>query len=212
MKKSGIVYIVDDDAALRRWLGTLLVRAGLHPHPFACGEDLLASIHDLPPGCVLLDVKVPGLDGIEILRRLVALRPECPVIAMGDHSEVRTAVAALKNGAFDYLEKPFIDRFLLHILETGFERLTGATRLIARRNEAMAKVGRLSPREREVLEALFSGLPNKGVARLLKLSPRTIEMFRASIMRKLEVTGLADMLRIAGEAGVKPVQPSREAA
>ncbi|WP_157219076.1 response regulator transcription factor [Flavisphingomonas formosensis] len=213
MDSARTIYIVDEDVAVRRSLGALITEAGLHSYPFSCGEDLLDDLAELPVGCIVMEVDLPGLGGLEVQRRVSALRPEMPVILMSAEGTIRMAVAALKAGAFDFLEKPIADRLLLDVIRSGCEQLGRSLPLVARKREAQERVGSLSVRERETVEHIAGGLSNKLVARTLGLSIRTVEMHRASAMRKLGVRNLAELLQLAGEADLLPDRlPSSAAA
>jgi two-component system response regulator FixJ len=207
-----MVYIVDDDAAVRQSIVALLGTVDFQARAFSSGDELLEALADLPPGCILMDVIMPGMNGLDVQRRVASERPDLPVVIMTAQGDISMAVKAIKAGAFDFLEKPFPARLLVDVLDHAFDQLGGQVSRRGRNLEAAALVERLSPRERHVIEALMAGLPNKLVAHRLGLSPRTVEMYRANVMRKLEVRSLAEAVQIALRAGVQPMSTTPSAA
>ena len=208
MSDGRMVYIVDDDAAVRKSVIALLGSAGFQARPFSSGEGLIEAVTDLSPGCVLLDVVLPGMNGLDVLDRISVDRPDLPVLIMTGQGDIAMAVRAIKGGAFDFLEKPFAAQLLIDALGHAFHDLGWQASRQSRNGEAAALIDRLSPRERNVIEALMAGMPNKLVAHRLNLSPRTVEMYRANLMRKLEVRSLAEAVQIALRAGVQPMPAS----
>jgi two-component system, LuxR family, response regulator FixJ len=196
-----VVHVVDDDDAVRRALAMLFRSAGIaavtHPSGSAFLEAL-PSIGEGAVGCVLTDVRMPGVDGLELLRRLKQSGFGPPVAVMTAHGDVSTAVRAMKAGAADFVEKPFDDEALLAATEAAL----GATRAfgVVRADDAAERIAALSPREREVLDLLIAGKPNKHIARDLGLSPRTVEVHRARLMARLGVGSLAEAVRLAVQA------------
>jgi two-component system, LuxR family, response regulator FixJ len=195
------VHVVDDDDAVRRALAMLFRSAGMpaetHPSGFAFLESL-PSLREDAVGCVLTDVRMPSLDGLELLGRLQDRGFRRPVVVMTAHGDVSTAVRAMKAGAVDFVEKPFNDEALLAAIDAALKapQVSGA----AGANESAARVAALSPREREVLDLLIAGKPNKLIARDLGLSPRTVEVHRARLMARLGVGSLAEAVRLAVQA------------
>lgn len=200
----GTVYIVDDDAAVRGSLTFFLMTAGFAARPYADPSTFLADAASLPPGCVLLDVRMPGISGFEVLERLAPRRAELPVVIMTGHGDVVTAVRAMKSGARDFLEKPFEEEMLLAILAQVFATLAGDVREQCRVADARSRLAALTDREREVLVRLLAGQPNKLVAFDLQISIRTVEMHRAAMMDRLQVRTFAEALRLALEGGFAP--------
>ena len=197
------VHVVDDDDAVRRALAMLFRSAGTPAETHASGLaflEALPSLSDGAVGCVLTDVRMPGLDGLELLRRLKQGGFRRPVVVMTAHGDVSTAVRAMKAGAVDFVEKPFDDEALLAAVEAalGSPQASGA----ARADDAAERIAALSPREREVLDLLIAGKPNKLIARDLGLSPRTVEVHRARMMARLGVGSLAEAVRLAVHAEV----------
>ena len=197
-----IVHLVDDDEAIRRSAGFMLKTSGYQVRSYASGVELLKEAKELPPGCILLDVRMPEMDGIEVQQALKDRGIGYPVIVMTGHGDVGVAVQAMKAGAVDFIEKPFEKAVLLSAIEEGFGRIENAGRGRARAEEAQVRLQALTPREREVLEGLVRGFPNKTIAYDLDISPRTVEIHRANLMSKLGVASLSEALRIAFAAGL----------
>lgn len=196
------VYLVDDDEAIRRSASFMLRASGYRVTTFASGLELLDAVGSLAPGCVLLDVRMPGMDGVEVLAALRQRGVLFPVIVMTGHGDVTVAVQAMKGGALDFIEKPFEKAVLESALDEGFARLDQSDRRRDRQDEAQARLAALTPRERDVLEGLVRGHPNKTIAYDLGISPRTVEVHRANVMLKLSVASLSEALRIAFAAGL----------
>lgn len=191
-----IVHLVDDDEAIRRSASFMLKTSGFSVQTFASGLALLKE-RALAPGCVLLDVRMPEMDGIEVQQALRARGVSSPVIVMTGHGDIDVAVQAMKHGAVDFIEKPFEKAVLLDAIEEGFARLENAGRSRARANEARVMLEALTTREKEVLQGLGRGYPNKTIGFDLGISPRTVEIHRANLMTKLEVASLSGALRVA---------------
>ena len=191
-----VVHVVDDDEAVRDSLRVLLDAAGFAVRTHASAEALLASGPTLP-GCVLTDVRMPGMDGLELLRRLHAAAIPMPVVLMTGHADVPTAIRAMKAGALDFLEKPFSDDALVGAARAALNEGRRTAEAGARREQASARIAGLTPREREVFDLLVEGLPTKAIARALGTSPRTIEVHRARVMGKLEARSLPELVRLA---------------
>jgi two-component system response regulator FixJ len=195
------VYIVDDDASVRRSVSFALTTAGFAVRAFAMGRDFLDAADTLAPGCVLLDLRMPDLGGFAVLRELGERRRRFPVVTITGYGDIETAVNAMKLGSRDFLEKPFSDAALLSVLDTVFASLPRELETEGERLRAEGLVAGLTPRERELLQGLVAGLSNKGVANKLGVSVRTIEMHRGNLMDRLGVKSLADAVRIALLAG-----------
>ena len=192
-----LVHLVDDDEAIRRSVGFMLKTSGFQVRTYESGVDFLKSATSLDPGCILLDIRMPGMDGLEVLGALRAKGVSLPVIIMTGHGDVSLAVQAMKAGALDFIEKPFEKAVLLSALEHGIDRLKRSAANVERADEAAVRLQALTPRERDVLDGLAKGLPNKTIAYDLGISPRTVEIHRANLMSKLEVKSLSEALRIA---------------
>ncbi|ETI60239.1 chemotaxis protein CheY [Sphingobium sp. C100] len=195
------IYVVDDDEAIRRSLSFLLKTSGFAVQMFEGGLPFLKAAAGLEPGCVLLDVRMPDMDGLEVQRELRARGVMLPVVIMTGHGDVDMAVAAMKAGASDFIEKPFEKAALLACIAAAQRQSVAERGLSARAQEAQARLNALTDRERDVLDGLIQGLPNKTIAYDLGISPRTVEIHRANLMQKLEVRSLAEALRIAFHAG-----------
>lgn len=200
-----LVHLVDDEEAIRRSAGFMLKTSGYRVRTFESGVELLKHVRSLEPGCLLLDIRMPGMDGLEVQQALREQGITLPVIIMTGHGDISVAVKAMKAGAVDFIEKPFEKSVLLAALEQGFSRLRNIGRSQEREQEAELRIASLTPREREVLEGLARGFPNKTIAYDLGLSPRTVEIHRANLMHKLGVHSLSDALRIAFAAGMGDV-------
>ena len=203
-----IVHLVDDDEAIRRSASFMLKTSGFSVQTFVSGVELLKE-RALAPGCILLDVRMPDMDGIEVQQALRARGVALPVIVMTGHGEIDVAVQAMKHGAVDFIEKPFEKAVLLGAIEEGFARLENAGRSRARASEARVMLQALTPREKDVLRGLARGYPNKTIGFDLGISPRTVEIHRANLMTKLEVASLSGALRIVFAAELDEAKDQR---
>jgi two-component system response regulator FixJ len=192
-----LIHLVDDDEAIRRSAGFMLKTSGFHVRSYENGVELLKAAPQLEPGCILLDIRMPGMDGLEVQEALKAKGVALPVIIMTGHGDVSLAVQAMKAGAVDFIEKPFEKAVLLSAIEQGIDRLKRSSASRERADEAAVRLQALTPRERDVLDGLAKGLPNKTIAYDLGISPRTVEIHRANLMNKLEVRSLSEALRLA---------------
>jgi two-component system, LuxR family, response regulator FixJ len=197
-----IVHLVDDDESIRRSASFMLRTSGFVVKTYASGIELLKEPRTIAPGCILLDVRMPGLDGIEVQKALQDEGVLHPVIVMTGHGDVTVAVQAMKQGAVDFIEKPFERAVLLGAIEAGFERLEMSSKRLARAEEARVRLQALTSRELDVMKGLVRGHPNKTIAYDLGISPRTVEIHRANLMTKLDVASLSEALRIAFTAGL----------
>lgn len=195
------VYVIDDESEVRRSLHVLLSTADLVSWPFASASDFLDNLENLEPAPILLDIRMPDIDGIQLMTVLRERGIEWPVIIITAHGEIRVAVQAMKLGAIEFLEKPFEFEALEACLEIAFAKLESVTDTDAIRHLARRRFDLLSPRETEVVNVLMQGIPNKTAAHLLSLSVRTIEMHRANALAKLKVKSLAEVVRLATDAG-----------
>jgi len=192
-----VVHLVDDDAAIRRSIGFMLKTSGHRVESYESGTDLLKASSHLDQGCILLDIRMPGMDGLEVQQALQEKGVTLPVIIMTGHGDVTLAVKAMKAGAVDFIEKPFGKEALLGSLDEGYRRLYRKEATADRARDAAIRLQALTPRERDVLDGLGQGLPNKTIAYDLGISPRTVEIHRANLMTKLGVRSLSEALRIA---------------
>lgn len=197
MSDAKLIHLVDDDEAIRRSAGFMLKTSGFQVETYESGVELLKAAAKLEPGCILLDIRMPGMDGLEVQQALKDKGVALPVIIMTGHGDVSLAVQAMKAGALDFIEKPFEKAVLLGAIELGFDRLRRSETQRDRAEDAAVLLQSLTPREREVLEGLAKGLPNKTIAYDLGISARTVEIHRANLMSKLGVRSLSEALRIA---------------
>lgn len=202
MSERKLVHIVDDEEAIRRSASFMLKTSGFAVETWASGVAFLKDVRHAEPGCILLDVRMPEMDGLAVQQALTERGVTMPVIILTGHGDVSIAVRAMKGGAVDFLEKPFEKASLLASIDAAFQRMTAAGDKTAKAAEAQTVLGVLTPRERDVLEGLARGLPNKTIAYDLGISPRTVEVHRANLMAKLDVRSLSDALRIAFAAGI----------
>jgi two-component system response regulator FixJ len=193
----GIVHLVDDDLSVRRSVGFMLKTSGLQVRTYESGAQLLERSAELDEGCILLDIRMPGMDGLEVQQALQEKGVALPVIIMTGHGDVGLAVRAMKAGAVDFIEKPFEKIALLAGLDEAFRRLSVKEATQDRKKDAEIRLHVLTPRERDVLDGLAQGLPNKTIAFDLGISPRTVEIHRANLMAKLHSRSLSEVLRIA---------------
>ena len=192
-----LVHVVDDDPAVRRSVAFMLKTSGHDVQTHESGAELLKQASALDRGCILLDIRMPGMDGIEVQQALQAKGVNLPVIIMTGHGDVTLAVTAMKAGAVDFIEKPFEKTALLASLDEAFARLSRKGATDDRMRDAAVRLQALTSRERDVLDGLAEGLPNKTIAYDLGISPRTVEIHRANLMTKLAVRSLSEALRIA---------------
>lgn len=196
------VFLVDDDEAIRHSASFMLRHAGFLVKTFPDGMSFLEQVNSDQDGCILLDVRMPGMDGLAVQSALNQRGINMPVIVLTGHGDVPVAVEAMKGGAIEFLEKPYEKQTLVTAIENAFEQLDTETADNRRSKEAQAKLTALTPREKEVLECLVAGLTNKGIAQTLSISPRTVEIHRAHMMEKLEADSLSSALRLAFVAGM----------
>ncbi len=201
MPVSGVVHLIDDDEDVRRAVAFLLGTAGMAVKVYDSASAFLEKCDDFQSGCVVSDVRMPGIDGLELLRRLNRQGPHLPVVVMTGHADVALAVAAMKEGAVDFIEKPFSDEVLLGAIEVAFEhgRKTGGPG--RETTEVHKRLAILTVREKEVLDGLLAGYPNKTIAYDLGISPRTIEVHRANVMTKMGASSLSELVRMVISAG-----------
>jgi two-component system response regulator FixJ len=196
------VYVIDDDEAMRDSLNFLLDCAGLEVTLFETAQQFLDALPGLDFGCVVSDVRMPGIDGIELLRRMKASQSKFPILIMTGHGDVPLAVEAMKLGAIDFMEKPFDDDRLTGMIEAAIRQAEPAAKDDAVTQNIVARIATLSPRERQVMEGLIAGLSNKLIARDYDISPRTIEVYRANVMTKMQAGSLSELVRLAMRAGL----------
>jgi two-component system response regulator FixJ len=191
-----VVHVVDDDLAVRQSLAFLLASGGLAVRLHESASAFLEAVAE-PSGCVLTDVRMPGIDGVELLRRLKARGSKVPVIVMTGHADVPLAVEAMREGALDFIEKPFDDELLLKAIRGALARHEQQVEQDAHSRHVAERLASMSDRERDVLEGLVAGHPNKVIAHNLGISPRTVEIYRANLMKKMGARSLSELVRLA---------------
>ena len=197
-----VIHLIDDDEAIRRSVGFLLRTSSFDVVTYSSGIEFLSTVTSAAAGCVLLDIRMPTMDGLEVQRAMIDRGIAMPVIVLTGHGEIALAVRAMKAGAIDFIEKPFEKAVLLAAIEEAFKRLDGTGRHRQDAVEAGVRLAALTPRERKVLDGLVKGLPNKTIAYDLGISPRTVEVHRSNLMNKLGAGSLSGVLRIAFSAGL----------
>ena len=202
MTEEQLIHIVDDEESVRKSASFLLKTSGFDTRTYPSGPAFLREAQYAPAGCILLDIRMPEMDGLEVQRELNARGVKMPVIVLTGHGDIGIAVQAMKAGAVDFLEKPFEKEHLLDAIAAAFARLSNDEDSGSAEREAKVRVEALSPREQDVLRGLVRGHPNKTIAYDLGISPRTIEVHRANLMGKLRARSLSEALRIAFTAGL----------
>jgi two-component system response regulator FixJ len=197
-----VVHLVDDDIVQRHTAAVVLAHHGFSTRDYPDAEAVLAAFDSLAPGCLVVDLHMPGMSGLELQHALLKRGCTLPLIMITGHAQVAQAVEAMKAGAVDFLEKPFGEAALLGAVHKALSRLAEDSAGESRRGLARARLASLSPRESDVLRGLAAGHANKVIAAELGISPRTVEIHRARLMERLECRSLADVLRVAMEGGV----------
>ena len=202
MQPEPIVYVIDDDDAVRQSLEFLLKTAGIAVRGFESAKAFLEMLPRIQSGCVITDVRMPEITGIDLLRRIKESNLDIPVIVITGHGDISLAVDAMKIGAIDFLEKPFDDDLLLAAVRSALNTEAGAAKHKAELADIHDKLAALSNREHQVLEGLVAGKANKVIAFDLGISPRTVEIYRANLMTKMSANSLSDLVRMAMTAGI----------
>lgn len=197
-----LVVVVDDDAAVRDALDSLLRSVGLQTRVLGAPSDLLQAVLPDVPGCIVLDVRLPGISGLDLQGQLAAQGIHLPIVFMTGHGDIPMTVRAMKAGAVDFLAKPFRDQDMLDAVSAAIERDTRRRQDMAARGSLETRYATLTPREREVMAHVVAGLMNKQVAGVLHLSEITVKIHRGNVMRKMGVRSLADLVRHAEALGV----------
>jgi FixJ family two-component response regulator len=197
MKREGTVFVVDDDEAVRRGLAALLGAKGYAVETFPTAEAFLAGATPKPPACILADVRMPGMSGLELQAQLKQRDVRLPMVVITGHGDVAMAVAALKGGAVDFIEKPFDADAIVAAIAEGVRLSTAAEARLADRAGLAERVATLTPREREVMDLVVAGQPNKVIAFRLKIALRTVEIHRARVMEKTGARNLSELVRMA---------------
>ena len=202
MASDNLVHVIDDDEAVRESLSFLLRTARMDVRTYESAAAFLSVLGKIETGCIITDVRMPEISGVDLLRRLKELGVGIPVIVITGHGDVQLAVEAMKIGAVDFIEKPFDDELLLNAVKSALNRAGKDAQQQAERAELHDKLSVLSTREREVLEGLVAGKPNKIIAFDLGISPRTVEIYRAHVMTKMDAGSLSELVRMALIAGL----------
>lgn len=203
MTERRLVHIVDDEDSIRRSASFMLRTSGFDTRTYQSGVEFLKDVKHADAGCVLLDVRMPVVDGLEVQRELNDRGIALPVIVLTGHGDISIAVQAMKAGAIDFLEKPFEKAQLLVALDAGFAKLERREDAAVSAHDAEVRIAALTAREQDVLRGLARGHPNKTIAYDLGISPRTVEVHRANLMTKLDVRSLSEALRVAFAAGIE---------
>lgn len=204
MKDDLTVFVVDDDAAVREALVLVIRSVGLAVEGYGSAEDFLSAYDSRRPGCLVLDVRMPGMGGLALQERLAARGIDLPIIFLTGHADVRMSVRAMKGRAFEFLEKPFNDQELLDQIHKCLNRFVRSRQERNTAAEVAARIASLTGREREVLERIVEGKANKVTAVELEISEKTVESHRARLMKKMAVRSLAALIRTALKAGMDP--------
>jgi two-component system response regulator FixJ len=192
-----VVHVVDDDPAIRDSLSFLLETTDIAARTYDAAAALLARADRLEPGCILTDVRMPEMNGLEMVRRLTEKGVRHPVIVMTGHADVPLAIEAMRAGVKDFIEKPFDDEALLASIRSALAEGAEALEQEGQGAELRARLDSLSPRERQVLDGLVAGQANKVIAYDLELSPRTVEVYRANVMTKMQARSLSELVRMS---------------
>ena len=206
MQGNGLIYVVDDDEAVRDSLSLLLEARGYTVRSFASAGEFLNAAPSLRAGVLIADIRMPGMDGLELQQRLTERGLFFPLIVITGHGDVPLAVRAMKAGALDFIEKPFAAEIILNSASAALDRLAEPREPNPLAADAAARLALLTPRERDVLEGLLAGLPNKSIAYDLAISPRTVEIHRARVMDKMGARSLSELVRLSLAAGMLPRQ------
>jgi two-component system, LuxR family, response regulator FixJ len=196
------IYIIDDDEAVRDSLAIQLEAAGFKVAAFESGPDFMAKVSTLVPGCLISDVRMPEIDGLELQNRLTVMKLNFPVIIITGHGDISLAVRAMRAGAVDFVEKPFSEETILRSIRLAQTRFEQTSKNEAAGGTARARLALLTPREREVFDGLVAGRQNKVIAYDLSISPRTVEIHRARVVEKMQAQSLSELVRLALAAGV----------
>jgi len=202
MPHIGNVYVIDDDSAMRDSLDFLLGSAGFNVTLFDSALIFLETLPNLAFGCIVSDIRMPGMDGIDLLRRLKTEPKTLPIVIMTGHGDIPLAVEAMKLGALDFLEKPFEDERLILMISDALSQAANYSKDKSIIADIEMRIASLSPRERQVMDGLVAGLSNKLIARDYNISPRTIEVYRANVMTKMQASGISELVRLAMRGGI----------
>jgi FixJ family two-component response regulator len=196
MTASPVVMVVDDDAGVRNAMRTLLKSVGIQSTLYSSAQEFLAAYQPAQPGCLVLDIRMPGMNGLELQQALNLSGAVIPVIFMSGHADIPMAVEAMQHGAFDFLQKPFRDQDLLDRIQRAIVKDGELRKSLGEHTRIRSHLESLTPREREVLDLMTQGKQNKAIAQVLDVSPRTIEIHRARVMEKMGAQSVAELVRM----------------
>lgn len=194
--ENSIVYVIDDDESARSSLEFLLDVAGVRVRSFASGDQFLKSSPPMKRACIITDVRMPGMGGVDLTRRVKDTDPSVPVIVITGHADVPMAIDAMRAGASDFIEKPFEENVIISAIRRALSEKAEGDAAVKERREIEARLSLLSAREHDVVEGLVEGKANKMIAFDLDISPRTVEVYRANAMKKLQAKTLSDLVRM----------------
>jgi two-component system response regulator FixJ len=197
MTSGPVVHVIDDDDSARESLSFLLSTANLRVRTYDSAKEFLDAVPGIEGGCVITDVWMPDIDGLELVRTLQSLKADLPIIVITGHGDVPLAVEAMKAGAVDFIEKPYDGEILLGAVRSALTTQRTDAKRDGERAEIQARLAALSPRERQVLDGLIAGQQNKTIAHDLGISARTVEIYRANVMTKMQATSLSQLVRMA---------------
>ncbi|MET0336201.1 MAG: response regulator FixJ [Caulobacter sp.] len=201
MAAEGQVHVIDDDEAMRDSLCFLLETSGLSARSFPSASAFLENLSTVAEGCVVTDIRMPTMSGLELVRVLRGMRPDLPVVVMTGHGDIPMAVEAMKSGVVDFLEKPFPEDAMIGAVRRALEGARSPMRPAVDNGPVLARMETLAPRERQVMDGLVAGKPNKVIAFDLGISVRTVEVYRANVMTKMQAASLSELVRMVLLAG-----------
>ena len=205
--QTSIVFLIDDDPSARRGLSRLIRVAGFNIQAFASAEDFLASPHHSGPGCIILDVKMPGLSGPDLQAEMNKAEYRMPIIFISGHGDVPMTAQAMKEGALDFLTKPVDRDHLLNAIRNALDKDRTSRQAYAELQQIRTKLAKLTPREFEVMKFVVAGLLNKQIGYALGIAEDTVKIHRGRMMSKMGVVSVADLVRLTQKAGVEPTDP-----
>lgn len=196
MNPEPTVFIIDDDEAVRRFLSGLIASVGLRVETYASAQEFLDADEPSQPGCLLLDIRMPGMSGLELQKELASRNIRIPIIILTGHGNVQVAVHAMKAGAVDFIEKPFNNELLLDRIQMAVAESVDADTTRVKQDEIAHRMELLTPREHQVLDIVAAGETNKAIARRLEISEKTVEIHRARVMEKMQAKSLANLVKM----------------
>lgn len=207
MEEKPVVFVIDDDASIRKALSNLLKSVGFDPRPFASAQDFLKSTPPDVPSCIVSDIRMPGLSGLDLQHELAKARRWVPIVFITGHGDIPMSVSAMKSGAVDFLAKPFREQDLLDAVKAGIERDAGRRRNEGLVSDVRRRFDTLTRREQEVMKSVVNGLLNKQIASSMGLSEVTVKVHRSHLMRKMQAKSLAELIHMANLLGMTAAAP-----